>query len=319
MSGFGVTVSVIVPNYNHAGFLDQRIASVLNQTYQDYELIILDDASTDDSIAIIDKYRSNNHVKHIVCNSINSGSTFSQWKKGISLAAGNYIWLAESDDFADKRFLATCMEAFNTYTDLSLVYTNSKVVDERGGILHEDLSFWYDDVDPQKWQKTYLEDGRSEILQALSYKNTIPNASAVVFRKQFFDELLKFKYCGDWLFWIKLLETNQRVMFIRETLNNFRSHAATTRMATYTLEKSRRFLRERAGILSYLKKRQLIQPEVLHKQWQAIVHDWKNLFTVSEIFNKDFFVPGASPVAFIGFIYQKSLSGVRRLQHALAK
>ena len=50
-------VSVIVPNYNHARFLDERIGSVLAQTYRDFELILLDDLSTDESRAVLEKYR----------------------------------------------------------------------------------------------------------------------------------------------------------------------------------------------------------------------------------------------------------------------
>ncbi len=67
------TVSVIVPNYNHASFLKQRINSILEQTYQDFELILLDDCSTDNSREILEQYRSNPHVSHIAHNEINSG------------------------------------------------------------------------------------------------------------------------------------------------------------------------------------------------------------------------------------------------------
>jgi glycosyltransferase involved in cell wall biosynthesis len=73
-------VSVIIPNYCHSQFLVQRIESVLNQTYQNFEVIILDDCSPDAgaSKAVIEKYRGNPHVSHIVYNEENSGSTFKQ-------------------------------------------------------------------------------------------------------------------------------------------------------------------------------------------------------------------------------------------------
>ena len=69
-------VSVIIPNYNHSTFLTERIDSILNQTYQDFELIILDDCSIDNSVSIIESYRNNEHVTHIVLNEQNTGSTF---------------------------------------------------------------------------------------------------------------------------------------------------------------------------------------------------------------------------------------------------
>ena len=50
------TVSVIIPNYNHAPYLKERIDSVLNQTYQDFEVIILDDCSPDNSVEVIEQY-----------------------------------------------------------------------------------------------------------------------------------------------------------------------------------------------------------------------------------------------------------------------
>ena len=64
-------VSVIIPNYNHARFLDERIQSVLNQTYQNFELIILDDKSTDNSV---DMFRISLSTKKIVALHLNSGT-----------------------------------------------------------------------------------------------------------------------------------------------------------------------------------------------------------------------------------------------------
>ena len=79
-------VSIIIPNYNHADYLEERITSILNQTYTNYEIIILDDKSTDNSIEIINKFRDNSHINNIIINEKNSGSPFKQWFKGISLA-----------------------------------------------------------------------------------------------------------------------------------------------------------------------------------------------------------------------------------------
>src|SRR5690606_9831849 len=98
-------VSVIIPNYNHARYLNQRIDSVLRQTFTDFEVIILDDCSKDDSREVIEKYRGNKKITHIVYNAQNSGSTFGQWKKGIALAKGRFIWIAESDDWCEETFL----------------------------------------------------------------------------------------------------------------------------------------------------------------------------------------------------------------------
>src|SRR5246127_2931841 len=98
------TVSVVVPNYNHARFLPERIESILRQSYQDFELILLDDCSSDDSRAILSQYADDPRVR-LEFNAVNSGSTFKQWNKGVRLARGKYVWIAESDDYADERLL----------------------------------------------------------------------------------------------------------------------------------------------------------------------------------------------------------------------
>ena len=110
MENYPIEVSIIIPNYNYARFLQQRIESVLAQTYTDYEIILLDDASTDDSVSILNHYKTNSRVAHLEINSVNTGSPFIQWQKGISLSRGKYIWIAESDDvillFWKKLFLS---------------------------------------------------------------------------------------------------------------------------------------------------------------------------------------------------------------------
>ena len=104
-----VKVSVIVPNYNYARYLPIRLESILNQTFKDFELILLDDASTDNSIQILENYRNHPNVSQLVVNKVNTGSPFQQWMKGILLARGEYIWIAEADDIADLQFLETCI------------------------------------------------------------------------------------------------------------------------------------------------------------------------------------------------------------------
>ncbi len=86
-------ISVIIPNYNHAFYLEQRIESILSQNFKDFEVIILDDKSTDNSKEIIEKYRNHPpHISTIIYNEANSGSTFIQWNKGVSLSKGGSLF-----------------------------------------------------------------------------------------------------------------------------------------------------------------------------------------------------------------------------------
>ena len=128
-------VSIIIPNFNHALYLKQRIDSILNQTFQDFELIILDDASSDNSRDIIESFRSNPHISHIVYNTQNGGTPFKQWDKGIELSKGEWIWIAESDDFADKHFLEVLMESVHLNPEIGFAFTATYFVDEKGDVI----------------------------------------------------------------------------------------------------------------------------------------------------------------------------------------
>ena len=102
-------VTVILPNYNHGRYLTRRIESILNQTYRDFVLLIMDDASTDNSREIIERYTGDSRVKTIY-NSKNSGSPYLQWKLGLSHAQTDYVWIAESDDSAELTLLETLVD-----------------------------------------------------------------------------------------------------------------------------------------------------------------------------------------------------------------
>ena len=128
-------VSVIVPNYNHEKFLEQRINSILNQTFQDFELILIDDKSTDNSLTILNKFKNHPKVSHLIINEINSGSPFKQWIRGLNIAEGEFIWIAESDDYAEFNFLEQTLDLFNFEDQLGLVYTDSNIVDVTIGAL----------------------------------------------------------------------------------------------------------------------------------------------------------------------------------------
>src|SRR5580704_8103971 len=117
-------VSIVVPNYNHARFLPKRIESILRQSYQDFELILLDDCSTDESRTILSQYASDPRVR-LEFNQVNSGSTFKQWNKGVKLARGKYVWLAESDDYADERLLEKLMARLEGDPSTVLCYCRS--------------------------------------------------------------------------------------------------------------------------------------------------------------------------------------------------
>jgi glycosyltransferase involved in cell wall biosynthesis len=222
-------VSVIIPNYNHARFLQQRLDSVVGQTFVDFEIILLDDCSTDESRAIISEYANDPRVK-IEFNEKNSGSTFKQWNKGVRLARGEYIWIAESDDYADLRLLERLVSRLDGDPHTVLSYCRSWLVADDGQ-LNGFVNSYCADLNAQKWTADFSSDGREECRRYLVRRNTVSSASSVVFRREVYwqvggaDE--KLALCGDWKMWASMALTGGTISYIAEPLNYYRFHGAS--------------------------------------------------------------------------------------------
>lgn len=221
-----ISVSVIIPNYNHAAFLGKRIQSVLDQTFTGFEIIILDDASNDSSREIIEHYRNNSKLSHILYNDKNSGSPFKQWQKGISLAQAEWIWIAESDDVADPKFLQSAFEILER-SGASACYCDSYVIDENGKVVSKVSDIKNDFFDTKKWSSSYEDNGINELNKHLKFLCTINNASSLVFKKELFkvveNKITSYKYYGDWFFYMNIaLQTN--ICYNSETLCLYRNH-----------------------------------------------------------------------------------------------
>lgn len=214
-------VSVIIPNYNHSAFLRERIDSVLRQTYEDFEVILLDDCSSDNSREVMESYRDNSKVTHIIFNEKNSGSTFLQWEKGFRLAKGEFIWIAESDDVADEHLLSECMTRLENDADIQLAFTYSHMIDQDG----KELKMRYDH--PSHYRGNGIYDACKFRQQRMVYTNAVYNASMVVFRKEALSHIdgkfKEFRYCGDWVFWFEMMAVG-KVAEIPQKLNYFRQH-----------------------------------------------------------------------------------------------
>ena len=219
-------VSVIIPNYNHARFLDERIQSVLNQTYQNFEVIILDDKSTDNSNDVINKYKENPHISHIVLNNENSGSTFKQWQKGFTFAIGDIIWIAESDDSCEKTFLEKLVTEHISNNNV-VTFCKSQRIDENS-LKYETF---HNEIKKGNW------DGKDFIRKYLGRYNIIMNASSAIFNKDaalsIDPQYISFKGSGDWLFWIEIVQKGS-ISYIDEALNHFRKHNTNSTERFYT-------------------------------------------------------------------------------------
>ena len=123
-------VSIIMPTYNSAAFIEESIESILSQTHIYWELIITDDCSTDGTIEIVKKLCLND--RRIVLYELdkNSGSGAAR-NNSINLSNGNLLAFCDSDDLWDRRKLERHIE-FHKDNDAVLSYTNIKIIDENG-------------------------------------------------------------------------------------------------------------------------------------------------------------------------------------------
>lgn len=222
-------VSVIVPNYNYARYLEVRLESILNQTFQDFELILLDDASTDESVSIFEKYKSNPHVSHLVVNAENTGSPFRQWMKGIQLAHGKWVWIAEADDSCEPDFLETCMEQVAGADNVAVCMTGSSFIGTKGEVIRKEADYW---SKRRQSGGIYCFDGADYVEHKLYWHSCIMNASSAFFRKEYALRLgdlpfLSMRYSGDWMFWIGMAMQGD-VCEIRRPLNHFRQHTSVS-------------------------------------------------------------------------------------------
>lgn len=223
-------VSIIIPCYNHKNFLPKRLESVFSQTFQDFEVILLDDCSTDGSWELLKGFDNHPKVSYCIRNEVNSGSPFKQWEKGILLAKYNIIWIAESDDYCRKDFLEKMVVRFQF--DTQLVYSNSHYINIDDNLIKSKFPNWSakDNIISSRWNSDYFNYGINEISTYLCFRNTIVNSSSVLFRKpsKFPLELLSMKYCGDWYFWIYQLKSGN-INYCHEKLNYFRAHEDSSR------------------------------------------------------------------------------------------
>ena len=224
-------VSVIIPNYNHALYLRERIDSVLNQSFKDFELILLDDCSTDNSKTILESYSNNPHVSWVLINDKNTGSPFKQWEHGIEFAKGEYIWIAESDDTAYPGFLEELVTQLDNTPNAVLAFSHSYLIDTDGKLIEGDLH-------NNSGDHVNIYKGRLFSRQKMTTHNYIHNASMVVFRRSAYDQLDKkyyqqFRACGDWAFWVNIC-IQGIVIEVCKRLSCFRMHPNKVTTTTKT-------------------------------------------------------------------------------------
>lgn len=235
---FAPLVSVIVPNYNHCEFLDLRLQSIYSQTYENFEVILLDDASDDGSVDILEKYHKLYPERTTIeFNEQNSGGVFRQWKRGLSLAKGDIIWLAESDDWCSENFLDELVPYFENEA-VQVSYARTLFMDRTGEKQVWSIEEYLHDLDPLRWTNAFVETAATIVSEGFAIKNIIPNVSSALFRPPTHLEILddpnwlKMRTCGDWALYLHLLRGGALAYSPRAT-NFYRMHGGNTSVSSY--------------------------------------------------------------------------------------
>lgn len=197
-------VSIITPSYNSSNFIKRTINSVCNQTFQHWELIIVDDCSTDDSRSIIKSYVNQDSRIKLICLEKNSGVATAR-NTAIDHAKGDYIAFLDSDDYWHPQKLEKQIDYFQKYSDIDVVFSEYYRFNSRGilgKIKVPDKVIQYND---------------------LLKGNCIGNLTGVYKRQKFFDIRQKKIGAEDYLFWLEIFfRPNVKGVGLHEPLAYYR-------------------------------------------------------------------------------------------------
>lgn len=186
-------VSICIPTYNRADYITKAIDSALSQTYKNIEVIVVDNASTDNTEEIVSMY-TDPRLRY-VRNSENLG-LFGNFNRCIELYNGEYLHILHSDDYIDHDFTEKCVDFFEKHTDVWLTSTSSRVISS--GKTAETKEFESDTI-------LTCPNGFQKILSARCY---IACPSVMVRRGLYEDTSvgkfsLEYPYSGDYYQWLK--------------------------------------------------------------------------------------------------------------------
>jgi hypothetical protein len=234
----GPRISVAVLSYNYAQHMPDRLGSIFAQTHPVEEVIVLDDASSDDSVSVAAHVAADwKRAIRFDINAQNSGSVFAQWQRAAELARGEYLWMAEADDAAAPDMLARLSALLAAHPDIDLAFCDSLAIGPEGETVMDDYKGYY----RNSKIPDLLQDGgfsaQDFLRNCLAERNAILNASAVVFRTEALraalarcgGELASWKVAGDWRVYVEILaaKTSGRVGYLAAPLNRHRRHAAS--------------------------------------------------------------------------------------------
>jgi glycosyltransferase involved in cell wall biosynthesis len=204
------TVSVLIPTYNYAHFLDETIQSVLNQTFSDYELIIVDNNSTDQTDEVVNKYLGDKRITYYK-NPTNIGLA-GNWNKCLEYAKGDYIKFLCADDKFHPELLKKFVEVMDAHPTVSLITCDKEVFHSKSFVTRVGFR--------------HLQEGKKALLNTLNDHCWIGEPSSVMFRRSNLgvgNFTTNYQMHIDWEMWLRMLSVGD-CYIIPEALSYIRYH-----------------------------------------------------------------------------------------------
>ena len=211
-----MNVTIAIPTFNRSRYIDKAIESVLEQTYQDFELLVIDNASTDNTEDVVHSF-VDKRIRYVK-NEKNIG-IIGNWNKCVQLSSGKYLTILGDDDILSNRFLKESMAVNNSHPTVGFTFAHCNKIDETGNFIKR----WGYDFTPAG-----LIEGLDYLFYTLDYEACLTNSSTVLLKKEVFNSLEGFRIefarnVFDFNMWIRIASLYD-IFFINEVLCDYRIH-----------------------------------------------------------------------------------------------
>ncbi len=201
-------ISVILPTYKRCQILTKAVNSVINQTYKNWELIIIDNNSNDGTEELIKNYY-NNKISFLKIN--NFGSIAKSRNYGIKKSKGKYLAFLDSDDYWTKNKLEICLNFINNKVDL--IYHDLEIIGQKKSFFKNNI------LNSRKLNKPIFDD--------LLFNGNAINLSSVIVRKNLLEQIggmketLEIATCEDYNTWLRVAKLTQNFIYLPKTLGYY--------------------------------------------------------------------------------------------------
>lgn len=270
------SVTAVVPNYNHARYLRQRIDSILNQTYPHVQILLLDDCSTDESRDVIAEYceRYPQRVRAIL-NDENAGNVFRQWRRGVNAATTDLVWICESDDFCDPDFLENLIPHFRDRS-VQLAFGRIQFAEEDGSF-RGGLDAYREGAEAGIWDDQVVRPSAQWFAGGFGVNNLIANVGGCVWRNKqlpdaVWDEAQTYSILGDWFLYLHISGGGQ-IAYEPSAVASFRQHGKNTSVSSF---RTPPYYEEHHRLMTALRKRWTVPSPTIDQFFDKVAFQYRH-------------------------------------------